>query len=114
MDSPSELGDSKAPNAISLHLVGPPFLRYYPAHRLVTWQPHGTLDDPMLDQIAAWLVAVEKGFILYKRFIDLSQLTEVRSAPTIFLNLRGTERSNSPERRLFALRYFVKSGSVSP
>ena len=64
-------------DVFSLHLPGPLFLRYYPAHRLVTWQPHGTLDDLMLGQIAAWLVAVEKGFLLFKRFIDLSELAEV-------------------------------------
>ncbi len=35
------------------------------------------LDDAMLEQIAEWLVVVEKAFIPFKRFIDLSQLAGV-------------------------------------
>ncbi|PYI98314.1 MAG: hypothetical protein DME98_04900 [Verrucomicrobia bacterium] len=53
------------------------FLRYYPAHRLMAWQPRGTLNDLMLDQIAEWLVHIEKAFLPFKRFVDLSQLTTV-------------------------------------
>ena len=40
-------------------------------------QPQGTLDDVMLDQIADWLVAIEKLSFPFTRFIDLSQLTTV-------------------------------------
>ena len=60
-----ESGDSigsKASRAISHSVPGPDFLRYYPAYRLITWQPQGTLDDLMLDQIANWLVDIEKVF----------------------------------------------------
>jgi hypothetical protein len=77
MNSPANSGDSKALPAISKALPGPPFLRYYPVHRLVAWQPHGTLDDLILDQIAEWLVDIEKASLPFKRFVDFSQLTTV-------------------------------------
>jgi hypothetical protein len=53
MNSPEDT----ASRAISKSLPGPDFLRYYPVHQLMAWQPQGTLDDLMLDQIADWLVA---------------------------------------------------------
>ena len=77
MDSPPDPTDSKAPGAISKSLPSPPFLRYYAAYGLAAWQPQGTLDDLMLDQIAEWLVAVEKTSLPFKRFVDLSQLTTI-------------------------------------
>ena len=43
----------------------------------MAWQPHGTLDDLMLDQIAEWLVHIEKAFFPFKRFVDFSHLTTV-------------------------------------
>ena len=52
-------------------------MRYYPVHRLIAWQKQGTLDDLILDQIANWLVDIEKVFPPFKRFIDFSQLTNV-------------------------------------
>jgi hypothetical protein len=75
-----ELGDStdsKASRAISHSVPGPFFLRYYPDHRLMAWQPQGTLNDLMLDQIAEWLIHIEKAFLPFKRFVDFSQLTTV-------------------------------------
>ena len=60
--------------AISKHLVGPAFLRHYPSYDLVTWQPRGTLDDEMLEQIAEWIVNIEQLFVSLKRFVDLSEL----------------------------------------
>ena len=77
MNSPENSADSNASHAISKSVPGPDFLRYYPAHRLIAWQPQGTLDDPMLDQIAEWLVDIEKASLPLKRFVDLSQLTTV-------------------------------------
>ena len=77
MNSPAKSTDSKALPAISKALPGPPFLRYYPANRLVAWQPQGTLDDIILDQIAEWLVDIEKASLPFKRFIDFSQLTTI-------------------------------------
>jgi hypothetical protein len=77
MDSPDDSTDSKVSLTISTSLPGPNFMRYYPAHRLMAWQPQGTLDDLMLDQIADWLVDIEKVFPPFKRFIDFSQLTNV-------------------------------------
>ena len=77
MNSPGKSTNPKASGAISKALPGPPFLRYYPAHRLVAWQPHGTLDDRILDQIAEWLVDIEKASLPFKRFVDFSQLTAV-------------------------------------
>jgi hypothetical protein len=43
----------------------------------MAWQPQGTLDDLMIDQIAEWLVDIEKASLPFKRFVDLSQLTTV-------------------------------------
>jgi len=64
INSPDDSTGSKASLAISKILPGPDFLRYYPAHRLIhrliAWQPQGTLDDLMLDQIADWLVGIEQ------------------------------------------------------
>ena len=77
MNSPEDSADSNASGAISKSLPGPDFLRYYPAHRLMAWQPQGTLDDLMLDQIADWLVGIEKASLSLKRFVDLSKLTAV-------------------------------------
>src|SRR6478672_3020984 len=69
MNWPADSTGSKASLAISTSLPGPDFLRYYPAHRLIAWQPQGTLDDLMLDQIADWLVDTEKVFPPFKRFV---------------------------------------------
>src|SRR6476659_6863251 len=77
MNSPDDSIGSKASRAISKSLRGPDFLRYYPAHRLIAWQPQGTLDDSMLDQIADWLVDIEKASLPLKRFVGFSQLTDV-------------------------------------
>ena len=77
MNAPDDSTDTKTSRAISQSLPGPDFLRYYPAHRLMAWQPQGTLNDLMLDQIADWLVDVEKVSLPFKRFIDFSQLTTV-------------------------------------
>ena len=77
MNSPDDSTNSKASLAISTSLPGPDFMRYYPVHRLIAWQPQGTLDDLMLDQIADWLLDIEKVFPPFKRFIDFSQLTNV-------------------------------------
>ena len=81
MNSPPDSTDSKASRTISKSLPGPDFSRYYPAHRLIAWQPQGTLDDLMLNQIADWLVDIEKVFPPFKRFIDFSQLTTVAVRP---------------------------------
>jgi len=77
MNSPEDSAGSNASRAISRSVPGPDFLRYYPAHRLMTWQPQGTLDDLMIDQIAEWLVDIERASLPFKRFVDLSQLTTV-------------------------------------
>ncbi|MGA7274091.1 MAG: hypothetical protein WBX14_04525 [Candidatus Udaeobacter sp.] len=77
MNSPDDSTGSKASRAISKSVPGPDFLRFYPAHRLMAWQPRGTLDDSMLDQIAEWLVHIEKASLPFKRFVDFSQLTAV-------------------------------------
>ena len=77
MNSPDDSTGSKASRPISEILPGADFLRYYPAHRLITWQPQGTVDNLMLDQIADWLVDIEKVFPPFKRFVDFSHLTSV-------------------------------------
>lgn len=58
-------------------LPGPHDLRYYPAYKFVAWQPRGVLDDVLLEAIGEWLVAVEKAFPPFKRYVDLSQLSSV-------------------------------------
>ena len=60
MNLPDDLTSSKSSCAISESLPGPDFLRYFPVHQLMAWQPQGTLDDLMLDEIADWLVSIEK------------------------------------------------------
>ena len=75
MNSPDDSTRSKASRARSV--PDPDFLRYYPAHRLMAWQPQGTLDDLMLDHIADWLVDIEQEYLPFKRFVDFSQLTAV-------------------------------------
>src|SRR5215467_11693081 len=77
MDSPADSTDPKASGTISKNLPGPPFLRHYPAYELVAWQPQGTLDDVMLDEIAEWLLVIEKVARPFKRFVDFSRLTTV-------------------------------------
>ena len=77
MNAPSDSIGSISSPAVSRNLPGPPCLRNYPAHQLVTWQPQGTLDDLLLDQIAEWLVGIEKASLPFKRFVDLSQLTAI-------------------------------------
>ena len=77
MNLPDDLTSSKSSRAISENLPGPDFLRYYHDHRLLVWQPHGTLDDVMLDEIAEWLVHFEIVSLPFKRFVDFSQLTTV-------------------------------------
>src|SRR5262245_18158124 len=77
MNSPADSADPKVSGAISKNLPGPPFLRHYPAYELVAWQPQGTLDDAMLDEIAGWLLGIEKVAGPFKRFLDFSRLTTV-------------------------------------
>ena len=77
MNLPDDLTSSKSSRAISKSLPGPDFLRYYPVHQLMAWQPQGTLDDLMLDQIAEWLVDIEQEYLPFERFVDFSQLTAV-------------------------------------
>jgi hypothetical protein len=58
-------------------IPGPAYLRQYPAHDLVAWQPQGVLDDRLLDEIGEWLCAIEETSPPSKRFVDLSRLTMV-------------------------------------
>ena len=84
VNAPSDSTGSKASRAFSKPLPGPDFLRYYPDHRLIAWQPQGRLDDLMLNEIADWLVDIEKPSLPFKqskRFIDFSRLTAVAVRP---------------------------------
>jgi hypothetical protein len=77
---PDDSTGSKVARATSKPLPGLDFLRYYPDHLLMAWQPQGTLDDVMLNDIADWLVDIEKAslpFRHFKRFVDFTQLTIV-------------------------------------
>ena len=75
MNLPDDSTGSQTALAISKSLPGKDCLRYYPAHRLMAWQPQGMLDDLMLDQIARWLVDIEQEYLPCQRFVDFSQLT---------------------------------------
>ena len=77
MDSPFDSANPRGSGSISKNLPGPPFLRHYPAYELVAWQPQGTLDDLLLEQIAEWLLVMEKVAHPFKRFVDLSRLTTI-------------------------------------
>lgn len=56
---------------------GPADLRYYPEHRLLAWQPHGPLDDALLDELAAWMTKAEEFSLPFSRYVDLSCLTSI-------------------------------------
>lgn len=77
MDSPFDSTTPRGSGAISKNLPGPPFLRHYPAYELVAWQPQGTLDDHLLNEIAEWLLVMEKVARPFKRFVDFSRLATV-------------------------------------
>jgi hypothetical protein len=62
---------------LSRSVPGPPYLRYYDKHRVVAWQPHGVLDDSLLDEIAEWIVAIEKVSLPFNRFVDFSHLSKI-------------------------------------
>jgi hypothetical protein len=62
---------------LSKVIPGPANLRHYPAQHLVAWQPQGILDDRLLDDIAEWLLAIERVSLPFKRFVDFSQLTSI-------------------------------------
>jgi hypothetical protein len=111
MESPADSTNPRGPGAISKNLPGPPFLRYYPAYELVAWQPQGTLDDVMLDEIAEWLLVIEKAARPFKRFVDFSRLTAIAIRTRhLFEFARKRERSNSREERLCAQRCFARIG----
>ena len=65
----------------------------------MVWQPQGTLNDLMLDQIAEWLIHIEKAFLPFKRFVDFSQLTTVavRSRHVFEVALRRAEQFTGVE-----------------
>jgi hypothetical protein len=81
MDSPADSTNSRASGAISRNRLGPLFLRHYPAYELVAWQPQGTLDDLMLDQIAEWLLVIEKVARPFERFVDFQSIDERCGSP---------------------------------
>jgi hypothetical protein len=58
-------------------IPGPAYLRQYPAHDLVAWQPQGVLDDELLDEIGGWLCTIDRASAPLKRFVDFSQLTNM-------------------------------------
>ena len=74
---PNNPTDDSEPLPASRIIPGPPHLRQYPAHDLIAWQPQGVLDDPLLDEIAEWLCAIDEVSPPSKRFVDLSRLTMV-------------------------------------
>ena len=74
---PGNANDDSESLPASRIIPGPDHLRQYPAHDLVAWQPHGVLDDLLLDEIGEWLCTIEETSPPPKRFVDLSRLTQV-------------------------------------
>src|SRR5436190_24071472 len=75
---PDTSTDDSLPEPTSVVISGgPAHLRKYPAHNLVAWQPHGVLDDSLLDEIGEWLCTIDEAITPFKRFVDLSRLTQV-------------------------------------
>src|SRR5262249_58352857 len=114
MDSPADSANPKASGTISKNLPGPPFLRYYPAYQLVAWQPQGTLDDAMLDEIAEWLLVIEKVARPFKRFVDFSRLTAGagRARPGFLFSRKRRERNRGGAPRRAAVFFFRAGGFV--
>ena len=54
-----------------------PHRRHDASHRLIAWQPHGVLDDKLLDETLAWILDVEKGSQPFNRFIDFTHVTKM-------------------------------------
>ncbi|PYI95493.1 MAG: hypothetical protein DME98_16360 [Verrucomicrobia bacterium] len=77
MNSPDDSVGSKASRAISKSVPGPDFCVTIPLTDSWPGNHGGTLDDLMLDQIAEWLVDIEKASLPFKCFVDLSRLTTV-------------------------------------
>ncbi len=79
----------------------------------MAWQPQGTLDDLMLDQIAEWLVHIEKAFFPFKRFVDFSRLTTVAVSTDHVLEIarKRAEQFRGAERVRTAL-FFRRLGSL--
>ncbi len=88
-------------------LVGLPHLRYHPAYQLVTWQPHGVLDDFLLDEAAAWTFATEQlTEPSFHRFIDLSQLTDIHFKKGHIFKLAHRRREERGDRPLVRSAFF--------
>jgi len=52
--------------------------RFHAGHRLVTWHPHGVLDDDLLDEIAHFTQTLEQiAEAPFDRYTDLSGLAEI-------------------------------------
>ena len=68
---------SPAARARSRKIPGPPYLRYYPAHRLVAWQPVGVLNDQVVDEVGEWLLGVEKFSLPFVRFADFGRISHI-------------------------------------
>lgn len=56
-----------------------PGVRFHPDFQLITWHPHGTLDDNLLDGIAAFIEMREHEVTAppFHRYADLSGLTDI-------------------------------------
>ena len=74
---PNNPTDDSEALPVSTVFPEPAHLWQYPAHDLIAWQPQGVLDDPLLDEIAEWLCAIDKASPPLRRFVDLSRLTMV-------------------------------------
>ena len=58
MTSPADSKGSQGSRPVSRNLPGPPFLRHYPTHQLVTWQPQGILDDVPVTKVREFEVGM--------------------------------------------------------
>ena len=84
--------------AISKIVPGPAHIRHYPAYHLITWQPHGILDDNLLDQIAEWLFHIERVSLPFNRFVDFSRLTSIALRTRHVFNFAQRRRDDYPTK----------------
>ena len=73
------MDESRPPDspALSHGISESPHRRYDANHRLIAWQPHGVLDDNLLDETLTWILEVEKESQPCNRFIDFTHVTKI-------------------------------------
>jgi hypothetical protein len=80
-----------------------PHTRYYPEWRLITWHPHGVLNDTLADQIVEFTEMEELNQeVPFHRYTDLSQLTHIHlSAGYVFRMAQRRQQACEPVKSAF-------------